>query len=369
MKASGTPLSPLKFSPTVGRDFSSTLKKRVRAYFKENDISRNANADMVIKTIFMISLYFVPYILILTGVLTGPWLILLGYILMGFGMAGIGLSIMHDANHGAYSKKDRTNKYIGRIINLVGGYAPTWKIQHNVLHHTYTNIFGYDEDIAPAISILRFSPDDEHNKAHRFQYIFAWFFYGLMTFMWITTKDFTQLYRYKKMGLTKIESEKFRTLIAELIISKIFYYAYVVVLPILVLDISWWLIAIYVFIMHYVASLILGTTFQPGHIVPETKFINPDKDDMTVENNWMIHQMETTSNYAPGSRWFSWLIGGINFQVEHHLFPNICHVHYKKLSKIVKSTAEEFNVPYNSHRTFGAALLYHTKMLKSLGRS
>ena len=266
-------------------------------------------------------------------------------------------------------KPKQTNKIIGRILNIVGGYAPTWKIQHNVLHHTYTNIFGYDEDITPAIGILRFSPDDEHKKSHKFQYIFAWFFYGLMTFMWITTKDFTQLYRYKKMGLTKIENEHFRPLLIELIISKILYYAYAIVLPILVLDIAWWLIPIYVFVMHYVASLVLGSTFQPGHIVPETKFINPEEDDMTIENNWMIHQMETTSNYAPGSKVFSWLIGGINYQVEHHLFPNICHVHYKALSKIVKSTAEEYNVPYNSHKTFGSALLYHTRMLKGLGQA
>ena len=154
----------------------------------------------------------------------------------------------------------------------------------------------------------------------------------------------------------------------ELIISKVLYYVYVLVIPLLVLDISWWLIPLFIFIMHYVASLIFGATFQPGHIVPDSKFINPDKD-LTIENNWMIHQMETTSNYAPKSRLFSWFIGGINFQVEHHLFPNVCHVHYKDLSKIVKATAQEFKVPYYSHKTFLGALSYHTQMLKNLGKA
>jgi linoleoyl-CoA desaturase len=368
MSTETKPLKPIKFSNRIGKDFNSTLKKRVRAYFKENNISKHANASMVLKTIFMSLLYFTPYVLMVTGVVTHIWLIALCWAIMGFGVAGIGLSIMHDANHGAYSKNKNVNMIVGRIVNLVGGYAPTWKIQHNILHHSYTNVHGYDEDVSPAVSFLRFSPADKHIPIHRFQFIYAWFFYSLMTLMWVTTKDFQQLYRYKKMGLTKTENINFNSLLIELIITKVVYYLYVVVIPLIFMDIAWWQLMIFVIMMHLIAGFTLAAIFQPAHVVPETDFPKPDKD-LSIENNWAIHQLETTSNFAPKSRILYWLIGGLNYQVEHHLFPNICHVHYKKLSKIVKETADEFNVPYYSEPTFFSALRSHGKMLRKLGQA
>lgn len=360
-------LKPIKFSQKVGGDFNATLNKRIRAYFKENNLSRHANANMVFKTIFMISLFFVPVGFLVSGVIQEVWLVGLMYLLMGLGTAGIGLSIMHDANHGAYSKKDSVNKWVGKIINLVGGYAPTWKIQHNVLHHTYTNIEGYDEDIAPP-PFLRFSPNAVHKPIHNFQHLYAWFFYGLMTFSWITAKDFRQLYRYKGMDLTKTENPVFGKLLAELIFSKVFYYVLVLIIPLLVIDIAWYWFPIFIFMLHFVAGLILALVFQPAHVVPEIEYVDTPAD-LTIDNNFAIHQMQTTSNFAPRSRVLYWLIGGLNYQVEHHLFPNICHVHYRDIAPIVRETAKEFGVPYNSHPTFVGAIRYHLKMLKAVGRN
>ncbi len=359
-------LKPIKFSKKIGGDFNSTLKKRVRAYFKDNNISKHANTNMKIKTVFMTLLYFTPYVLMVTGVVTNIWLVTLCWAIMGFGVAGIGLSVMHDANHGAYSKNERVNYFVGRIVNLVGGYAPTWKIQHNVLHHSYTNVHGYDEDVSPALSILRFSPRDKYIPIHRFQFIYAWFFYSLMTIMWITTKDFQQLFRYKKMGLTKTENMNFGKLFMELLVTKVLYYVYVMAIPLIFTSILWWQLALLVLLMHLIAGFTLAAIFQPAHVIPETEFPLPDKD-LTIDNNWAIHQLETTSNFAPKSTVLYWLIGGLNYQVEHHLFPNICHVHYKKISKIVKATAEEFNLPYHSEPTFFSALRSHGKMLRKLG--
>ncbi len=358
---------PLRFSHTIGKDFSSTLNKRVRLYFKENNISKYANTNMVIKTIFMTLLYLIPLGFVLSGQVTGFWTVFFLYVIMGFGMAGVGLSIMHDANHGSYSKKDKVNTWVGRIINLVGGYALNWKIQHNVLHHSYTNVHGHDEDIS-TIGLMRFTPDEEWKPIHKYQYLYAWFFYGLMTVMWMTTKDFQQLKRYKEMNLLKNFNESYKKNLYKLIGSKILYYCLTIILPIIILPISWYWVVLFVLVMHYIAGFILGIVFQPAHVVPETTFVKPT-DDLTIENNFAIHQMETTSNFAPKSRIFAWYVGGLNYQVEHHLFPNICHVHYKKLSKIVKATAEEFNVPYNSHKTFLQAIYYHGKMLKQLGKA
>ena len=361
-------LKPIRYSTAIGRDFASTLNKRVRAYFKDNNISKYANTSMKIKSVFMISLFFVPVGFLLSGLVQSVWLTGLMYFIMGLGTAGIGLSIMHDANHGAYSKNEKVNYYMGRIINFIGGYAPTWKIQHNILHHTYTNVHGYDEDIQPP-KWLRFSPQEKHRKIHKFQHLYAWFFYGLMTFSWITAKDFNQLYRYKKMDLTKTENPKFGRLLTELIITKVLYYTFVLVLPMLIIGIAWWWFPIFLFLLHFTAGSILAYVFQPAHVVPETEFVAVEVDDLKIENNFLIHQMQTTANFAPKSRILYWLIGGLNFQVEHHLFPNICHVHYKRLSKIVRETAEEFGVPYNTHSTFFEAIRYHNRMLRTLGKA
>lgn len=371
MKPKVASLKPIRFTGKEGRDFSSTLKKKVKTYFKENNISRYGNANMVIKTIFMMAAFLIPLGFIISGQFTNPWVLFMFYSIMGLGTAGVGLAVMHDANHNAYSKNKNVNKVVSRLLNMVGGYAPTWRIQHNVLHHTYTNIHGYDEDVSPPVSFLRFAPEDKYLKIHKFQFIYAWFFYGMMTLMWVTTKDFKQLYRYKKMGLTQIENKRFGVLLTELLISKFLYYLIVIAIPMILLvpqGVSWWLFPIYIFTMHFIAGLILGMIFQPAHVVPETNFPVPERD-LTIENDWMIHQLETTSNFAPKNAILTWFIGGLNYQVEHHLFPNICHIHYPKISKLVKETAKEFNIPYHYHRSFAGALYYHTKMLKQLGKA
>ncbi|MFN3916760.1 MAG: fatty acid desaturase family protein [Flavobacteriales bacterium] len=357
----------LKFSNSSGDEFVKVLNRRIRLYFKENNLSRTGNYEMVLKTIFMFSLYFIPYFVLIFGFVTNPWMITLMWILMGFGMAGIGLSVMHDANHGAYSSKKTVNDVIGRVLIFLGGYAPNWKLQHNVLHHTYTNVHGYDEDIDAPSFILRFDPHQKRNKLHRYQHIYAWFFYGLMTLMWATSKDFKQLFRYKKMGITKLESNNFGLMLTEMIVSKLVYHFLFLVLPILLLPVAWWVTLLLFLLMHFIAGLILAMIFQPAHVMQTTEF--PLPKDGTIENDFAVHQILTTTNFAPENKIFSWFVGGLNYQIEHHLFPNVCHIHYKNLSKIVRETTKEYGLPYNSQDSFWAALRMHTQMLRQLGRA
>jgi linoleoyl-CoA desaturase len=239
-------------------------------------------------------------------------------------------------------------------------------LQHNDLHHTFTNIHDHDEDIAP-IGILRFSPHAPLKKLHRFQFIYAWFFYGFMTFMWVTTKDFVSLKRYRDMGMLKTRNISYRKQLWILILSKSLYYFYTVGIPILFTGLTWWFVLIAFFVMHFVAGLSLALIFQPAHVIEETNFPLPDSTG-NMENDWAVHQLYTTANFAPGSRIFSWFIGGLNYQVEHHLFPSICHIHYRKISEIVKETAAEFNLPYHEKQNFIVALLSHARTLIRLGK-
>ncbi len=355
----------VKFNLKDQPEFYKTLKDRVNRYFKDNNISRHANANMVFKSVFMIALYLVPFSLMIFGVITNPWLIFASWCLMGLGVSGIGLSIMHDANHGSYSSNKFVNFIMGAVLNLAGGYHVNWKIQHNVLHHSFTNIDGFDEDIEKQ-GIVRFSPTQERKNFFRFQIIYAPLLYGILTLYWVTFKDFDQLIRYNKRGLLKAQGLTFGGALTTIIINKIWYFAIFLVAPFIFISAPWWLILLGYFTMHFIAGMILALIFQAAHVLEETEFFVADENN-SVENNWAIHQMKTTANFANGSRLFSWFIGGLNYQVEHHLFPNICHVHYRALSKIVKETAEEYNVPYHSHTTFLGALKSHFALLHSLG--
>jgi linoleoyl-CoA desaturase len=349
----------------TNRDFSATLNKRVNEYFKNRKISRHANSEMIVKTICMFSMYFVPYVLVVTGVLTGTVPLVLGVIVMSLGLAGIGLSVMHDANHGAYAKKNWVNTVIGYSLNLVGANAFNWKMQHNVLHHTFTNVHEEDEDISPR-GALRMTPHTEWKKVHRYQFIYAWFLYGLMTIVWLFFKDFVRIVRYHKTGLAKKQNANITREWVILIASKLVYIGYIFVIPVLFTSLVWWQIILGVFIMHYIAGFILAIIFQPAHVIEGTEFPLPD-DNNTLKDNWAVHQLHTTTNFGNNSRWFSWYVGGLNFQIEHHLFPNICHVHYRKISGIVSETAREFGLPYKSTRTFLQAIIKHGRLLKQLG--
>lgn len=320
---------------------------------------------MVIKTFFMFALYFIPYGLMIGGAVSSVWPVFALWLLMGLGKAGIGLSVMHDANHGSYSRHPMVNKIVSYVMNMVGGSSINWQIQHNILHHSFTNVDGLDEDIDAGI-LLRFSPNQKRYPFHRAQWVYAWFFYGLMTIMWATTKDFRQLIRYKRENMIESTGRSFPGLMTELIISKILYYGYVLIIPLMTIQLAWWQILLGFLAMHFVAGFTLACIFQPAHVMQSTEFPTPDKDG-NLENTWAIHQLMTTTNFAPASRLFSWFIGGLNYQIEHHLFPNICHVHYRKISRIVRETAEEYGLPYHSYPTFVHALWNHGKMLWQLG--
>jgi linoleoyl-CoA desaturase len=237
------------------KDFVSTLNKRVNEYFKNNNIARHGNSQMVIKTAFMFLLYFTPYTLILTNAVTSIAGLIGMVVVMALGLAGIGLSVMHDANHGAYTKNNKLNNFIGYSLNLVGANAFNWKMQHNVLHHTYTNVHEEDEDISPR-GALRLTPHSDWKKMHKYQFIYAWFLYGLMTIVWLFYKDFSRLYKYQKNGMAKAHKANVVREWVILLATKIFYFGYIFILPLVLTSLPWWHILIGIVVMHYIAGFI-----------------------------------------------------------------------------------------------------------------
>ena len=346
-------------------DFLTELRISVNDYFKNNNIEPYGNTQIMIKTVFMALLYFVPLILMISGIFSSVPVVLACWILMGFGMSGVGMATMHDANHGSFSKKKWVNHLFGNSMYLLGGFPANWRYQHNTLHHGYTNVEGYDEDIAPP-DILRLSPHRPLKKIHRYQHLYAWVLYSLMTISWIMVTDFKRMKRYKSIGASFGRNKNYNRLLAELIISKIVYYILFLAVPILTVPVAWYWTVSGFLLMHFTGGLVLAAIFQTAHLVPTSDYPLPDENGV-MNNNWAAHQLYTTCNFAPRNRVFTWLIGGLNHQVEHHLFPNISHVHYPKLSVIVRKKAQEFGIPYHVNKSFLSAVGQHIKMLKLLG--
>lgn len=354
----------VKFNAQDRPEFFRTLRGRVNQYFDENGITKYANFNMKFKTAFMLAIYFIPLLVLMVGLPTTVWVVLSMWVLMGFGMSGIGLSVMHDANHGAYSQNKSVNKVLGFLLNFIGGYHENWKIQHNVLHHTYTNVEGYDQDIQN--NLMRFSPSRPMKKAYRYQAFYAPFLYSLMTIYWLIGKDYKQVVDYDKRNMLEAQGLTLKKAVRELLIHKSWYLIITLIIPIFTTQVGWGYILLGFLIMHLICGLLLALIFQPAHVITETSFVNSEKEKQ-IQNSWAIHQLQTTSNFAHGSRLFSWFVGGLNYQIEHHLFPNICHIHYRAIAPIVKQTAAEYNIPYYEHKTFGGALLSHFKVLHAFG--
>ena len=345
------------------KQFAAELRRKVNNYFKENNISQKANFKMVIKTIGLVSVYLLPFVLILTLPMNA-WLALFLAMVMGVGIAGVGMGVMHDACHGAYSRKHWVNNLLSGSLYLLGSNVLNWKIQHNVLHHTYTNISGMDEDIDNK-GPIRLAEQMPLKKIHRYQFIYAFFFYGLMT-LTMLTNDFTRLYKYSQMGLLSAQKKKLKNEFIKMLIRKIAYLSIIFGLPLWLTPFSFWQILLGFVLMHWVASIILSFVFQMAHVVEGA---GQPVAESTMPAEWHVHQIQTTSDFARNNKLLSWYVGGLNFQIEHHLFPGICHIHYKQLAPIVEQTAKEYGVVYNLKPTFRSALLSHIYRLKELGRA
>lgn len=359
------PFKPIRFSRRDPKDFFKTLNLRVNKYFREQNIPKTGNWRLYSKTIVMFSLLLAPYLIVLFSDLN-QWIKLILTVVMGIGMAGVGMNVMHDGNHGSFSKRPWVNKIMGSSIYILAGNVFNWKVQHNVLHHTYTNIHGHDEDLE-AGKILRFSKHAQWAPHHRFQHLYSVFLYGLLTLNWALFADFSQMRRYLKKKLSYANSKKPSLQWIGLILTKLLYFSIWVVLPIIFLNIAWWKVLIGFAVMHYTAGLILSLVFQLAHVIGDAEMPLPESGSQNISHTWAIHQLKTTVNFATKNKFINWFTGGLNHQIEHHIFPHISHIHYTKIGKIVRETACEFNLPYNEYKTTRSAIFSHFKHLKNMG--
>jgi linoleoyl-CoA desaturase len=284
-------------------------------------------------------------------------------ILLGLATAGIGMNIQHDASHHAYSRHPSVNRLFALSLELLGGSAYLWRYRHGVFHHTYVNITGHDTDIDVGL-LGRLSPHQRRLPFHRWQHGYMWALYALMTIRWQLVGDLIELARGEIAG-HRIPRPKGWDLV-QFIGGKLVFYAIAFVLPMLFHP--WWAVLLIYALTSSVTGIVLSIVFQLAHSVEDAEFAMPDGESGRIENAWAIHQAESTVDFARGSKLAALLLGGLNFQIEHHLLPRISHVHYPALSPLVEETCREFGVKFNEHRTFWSGVASHYRWLREMGR-
>lgn len=353
-------MQKLSFTAHVG--FYEDVKKRVYNYFEEHGLSPHGDWRMYLKTALILFWLIASYA-ILVFATSSLIMAIITAVAVAQGLAWVGFNIMHDGNHESYSKNKYVNRIMGFTINFIGGSHWFWKHKHNVLHHTYTNIVELDEDIQ-IDGILRMSPEQPRKPWHRLQHLYAFPAYCFMSLLWVTIGDFRKFFtgRIGEYQLPK-PSTKDTTLF---FLTKLFYFGYMLILPMFFHPVLY-VLAFFIFV-HFVLGFTLAVTFQLAHVIEGNTFPKPNLAPPTIENEWAIHEVETTANFAPKNKLAYWLLGGLNFQIEHHLFPRICHIHYPEVSKIVRKACEEFGIKYVSYPTIRAAIAAHYRFLRTLGR-
>ncbi len=350
----------LKFAGDSG--FHSEIKRRVGAYFQDTGLSPRDSLRMYRKTAVLLVWFGASYACLVFAATTW-WQGALFSVSLALATAGVGFGIQHDANHGAYSSRGAVNRLLGMTLDMLGASSYLWRFKHNMSHHTYTNVAGADDDIDIG-PLGRLSPAQPHRNVHRLQQYYLWPLYGLLLHKWHLVYDFRNVAR-ARIAQNRFPRPRGWSLV-ELIGGKVLFFGWALLVP--VLFHPWWVVVLYYAATAFVIGVVLSVVFQLAHCVEEADFPDPLPGTDRLPEGWAVHQVQTTVDFARHNRLLTWYLGGLNFQIEHHLFPRICHIHYPRIADIVQAASAEFGVRYTAHRGLFSAVSSHWRWLRRMGR-
>lgn len=353
------------YTPRFARrknSFHADLKKQINQYFTDNKINMTGDFRLYLKAILLTTALLATYIHLVF--FTPPaWLAVLECLFLGALTAGIGFNVMHDGAHGSFSSKKWINKVAGLSLNFLGANIFMWNAKHNIIHHTFTNVADVDDDL-DARPFLRLCESQKKYKMHNYQHWYFWLAYSMLYIYWIFVSDYLKYFKgrigdipIKKMTV----KEHFSFWSFKLLHALVF-----VVLPIIFVGFTGWLVGFLIYTMF--TGILISIVFQLAHTVEDTQFPLAEKETNHMEDEWAVHQLKTTANFATQNKLVSWMLGGLNFQIEHHLFPNISHVHYPKISNIIKKVCAEYNIPYIEYPKMRIAVVSHVAHLRKMGK-
>lgn len=341
--------------------FQAEVRRRVLAYFERSGLAQGADARMVVKSVVLLLWFAASYVGLVFAAQTAGQAALLS-ISLALAMAGISFAVQHDGNHGAYSKHAPINRLMGLTLDLLGASSYIWQWKHNIAHHTYTGLNGADFDID--VPFGRLTAAQPHRPMHRFQHLYLWPIYGLFVANWQLYQDFRQLAEARIANSRFPRPRGWR--LVEFWAGKVLFFGWAFALPMCLHP--WWVVLLGYAVTSVVLSFVLVLVFQLAHSVEEAALPPLPANTQQVPRAWAVHQVNATVDFARGNRLLCWYVGGLNFQIEHHLFPRICHVHYPQLAPIVQQTCAEFGVRYSAHESLLGALASHARWLRRMGR-
>ena len=351
-----------KFAPAAG-NFQLDLKKRIQDYFAQTGKSTSGGTKIFTKGIVLLLVFGALYTHLIWFTPSTPFAIL-ECVLLGCVISSIGFNVMHDGAHGSFSNRRWVNFLAAFSLNILGGNSFMWNMKHNIIHHAYTNIDGVDDDI-DIQPWLRMSDTQKKYRMHRYQHLYFWFLYSMFYLFWVFVLDYQKYFkgRIGNMALKKMSAYDHGVFW----VFKLVHYFLFIVLPILVLGWLPWLVGFLV--VGLVAGFVLSIVFQLAHTVEHTAFPSALAETNKMPDEWAIHQIKTTANFATRSKVVSWLIGGLNFQIEHHLFPKISHIHYPEISRIIRQLCQEYGLAYIEYPYMLQAVASHVTYLRKMGRA
>jgi linoleoyl-CoA desaturase len=338
------------------------LKARVARYFADTGKPQRDLPHMYVKTAVLLAWSACSWTF-LVFFASNPWSAMAGCLSLALAVAGLGFSVQHDANHGAYSDSRLVNRSLGVVMDLIGASSYVWRWKHNIFHHSHPNVAGLDSDVDLG-AIGRIAPAHRHRAAHRLQYLYLWPLYGFLAMKWHFLDDVRDVL-LGSVGGQKMPRPRGRQL-AMFVGGKLVFIGWALVIPALFHPL--WQVALGYAVTSFVLGLVLSVTFQLAHCVEEAEFPQLPTGESGFDTDWAAHQIRTTVDFAPRNRVLTWYLGGLNFQVVHHLFPSVCHLHYPALARIVDQTCREHGVQYRVHRSLGSALGSHVRWLKRMGQ-
>ncbi|MEX2369521.1 MAG: fatty acid desaturase [Bacteroidales bacterium] len=355
-------MKQIKFLKEPKGGFYETLRFRVNTYFAENKLDRFADMRSIIKSFVFFCCFVGFYNLILHSATAPLWLFFIYWFLMGMFILFTGMSIIHDAAHGTFSKHRWVNEILLRFMNLVGADGYIYRYKHRVSHHTFTNIPGYDIDLEQS-SVVKVTPFTKTKKRHKYQHWYMRLLYPLsFTIFWLMIRDF-KYYKLEYIGTTKAKHPSFQLIL--LTFSKLFYFFYVLFVPWIILPHPFWMILIGFLLLHLGSGVVAMFALLSNHVVEDSVFILPDANGY-IHCSWGEHQLRTTDDFSPSSAFITFMFSGLNLHTAHHLFPNYCHhAHLSAITRIMRETAKEFGLQYR-YRSLTSALISHFRLLKNL---
>ena len=343
--------------------FHADLKKRINSYFDQTGKSMTGNFALYLKAA-VLGISFIGLYVHLVFFTPPVLFAIIECVLFGCVISAIGFNVMHDGGHGSFSKSKLINQMAALSLSVLGGNSFIWHNKHNIIHHSYTNVDGVDDDINIQ-PFMRMSSSQKRLRLHKYQHVYFWGLYAMLYILWIFILDYNKYFRkrvgdvpMKKMGIM----DHFNFWIFKVIHAFIF-----IALPIYIVGFGTWLIGFLV--TTVVTGLLISIVFQLAHTVEHVSFPSANIETNKIENEWAIHQVNTTANFATHNRLVSWLVGGLNFQIEHHLFPKISHIHYPAVSKIVRQTCADHGIQYIEFARVHKAIASHVTYLKHLGQA